>query len=107
MRWKFESRLACPAGVFRLKKGGLVLRPTTYKLKYKRRQGLQRTYDITVTVVQYESGVFRYQSWVHFAREFKGNGLVYPLSARTPELAAAEARARIEGHIETLAGLKE
>jgi hypothetical protein len=84
-----------------------VLRPKTFKLKYTRQQGLQRTYDVTVTVVQYESGIFRYQSWVHFAREFKGNGLVFPLCARTPELAAAEAKARIESHIETLAGLHE
>jgi len=94
------------AGVF-LTEGGPLLRPQTYKLKYTRQQGLHRTYDVTVTVVQYESGVFRYQSWVHCGREFKGNGLVYPLSARTPEQAAAEARARIEGSIETLAGLEE
>lgn len=60
-----------------------------------------------VTIVQFESGVFKYQSWVHFAHQFKGTGLVYPLTASTPESAAFEARARIQANIEALAGVLE
>ncbi|WP_250487780.1 hypothetical protein [Caballeronia sp. GaOx3] len=84
-----------------------MLRPTCYRLKYTRRQGLRRTYDVMLTVVQFDSGIFKYQSWVHFAHEFKGNGLVYPLVAKPPESAAAEAQTRIEASIEALVGLDE
>jgi hypothetical protein len=82
-----------------------VLRPWSYRLKSTRRQGLRRTYDVMLTIVQSESGIFKYQSWVHFSHEFMGNGLVYSLTARTPESAAAEAQTRIETNIETLSGL--
>jgi hypothetical protein len=44
---------------------------------------------------------------VHFAHEFKGNGLVFPLVAKTSAEASAEARAPIEDHIENLVGLDE
>ena len=84
-----------------------MLRPTCYRLKYTRRQGLRRTYDVMFTVVRFDSGIFEYQSWVHFAHEFKGNRLVYPLIAKTPESAAAEAQTRIEASNEALVGLSE
>jgi hypothetical protein len=51
--------------------------------------------------------VFSYESWVHFAHEFKGNGLVFPLVARTADEASAEARERVEDNIENLAGVAE
>jgi hypothetical protein len=35
-----------------------MLRPQVYKFQYSRRQGLQRTYDVMLNVVQLESGVF-------------------------------------------------
>ena len=84
-----------------------MLRPTCYRLKYTRRQGLRRTYDVMFTVVRFDSGIFEYQSWVHFAHEFKGNGLVFPLTAKTAADAEAEARRRIEDNIENLAGVAE
>ncbi|SAK91166.1 hypothetical protein AWB83_05181 [Caballeronia ptereochthonis] len=84
-----------------------MLHSDIYKFQYRRQRGLQRIYDVTINVVQLESGVFAYESWVHFAHEFKGNGLVFPLVAKTPEQAADEARARIEDHIENLVGLDE
>jgi hypothetical protein len=84
-----------------------MLNPQVYKFQYSRRQGLQRTYDVTLNVVQWESEVFSYESWVHFAHDFKGNGLVFPLVARTADEAAAEARGRVEDNIEHLAGVAE
>jgi hypothetical protein len=84
-----------------------MLRPQLYRFQYTRRQGLRRTYDVMLSVVHRESGVFAHESWVHFAHEFKGNGLVFPLISRTLLEAAAEARARIEDNIEHLAGVNE
>jgi hypothetical protein len=78
-----------------------------YRFVYTRSQGLKRTYDVTLNVVRLDSGVFQYQAWVHFAGVFKGNGLVFPLASLTADDAAAEARARIEGDIEELAGVAE
>ena len=51
--------------------------------------------------------MFSYESWVHFAHEFKGNGLVFPLVAKTTTHAEVEARERIEDNIENLAGVAE
>ncbi|TCK35130.1 hypothetical protein B0G84_7095 [Paraburkholderia sp. BL8N3] len=84
-----------------------MLHPEVYKFQYTRKLGQQRTYDVMLNVVQLESGVFAYESWVHFAHEFKGNGLVFPLVAQTQADAAAEARGRIEDNIENLAGVDE
>jgi hypothetical protein len=84
-----------------------MLHPEIYKFQYTRGQGQQRTYDVVLNVVQLESGIFAYESWVHFAHEFKGNGLVFPLIARTAADAEAEARGRIEDNIENLAGVAE
>ncbi|MDB5784057.1 hypothetical protein [Caballeronia mineralivorans] len=84
-----------------------MLHPQVYKFQYTRRQGLERTYDVMLNVVQWECGVFSYESWVHYAHQFKGNGLVFPLAARTADDAAAEALARIEDSIENLAGVAE
>ncbi|MGF6545704.1 hypothetical protein [Paraburkholderia youngii] len=78
-----------------------------YKFRYTRRQGLQRTYDVVLNIHQLESGVCSYAAWVHFAGAFKGNGLVFPLIAKTTQEAAVEARARIENDIEELAGIAE
>jgi hypothetical protein len=68
---------------------------------------MQRTYNVTINLVRRDSGVYAYNSWVHHAGMFKGNGLAFPLVSRTTEQAAAEARARIEGHIENLLGVNE
>ncbi|TDN63113.1 hypothetical protein [Paraburkholderia sp. BL10I2N1] len=84
-----------------------MLHSETYKFQYTRQQGRQRTYDVVLNIVQRDSGVFAYESWVHFAHEFKGNGLVFPLNAKTATDAAAEARGRIEDEIEHLAGVAE
>jgi hypothetical protein len=84
-----------------------MLHPEVYKFQYTRRQGQRRTYDVVLNVVQFESGVFAYEAWVHFAHEFKGNGLVFPLIATTAADAAAEARGRIEDNIENLGGVAE
>ncbi|CAE6955889.1 hypothetical protein [Paraburkholderia domus] len=81
--------------------------PEVYKFQCTRRQGQQRTYDVVLNIVQRDSGVFAYASWVHFAHEFKGNGLVFPLIAKTAADAEAEARGRIEDNIENLAGVTE
>ncbi|MGF6637953.1 hypothetical protein OKW38_000052 [Paraburkholderia sp. MM5496-R1] len=78
-----------------------------YKFQYVRRQGLQRTYDVVLNICRLESGVCSYVAWVHFAGEFKGNGLIFPLIAKTTEEAAVEARGRIENDIEDLAGIAE
>jgi hypothetical protein len=78
-----------------------------YKFQYARRQGLQRTYDVVLNVARLDSGVFSYVAWVHFAGAFKGNGLNFPLIANTTEVAAVEARGRIESDIEDLAGIAE
>jgi hypothetical protein len=84
-----------------------MLKSEVYKFHYTRRQGRQLTYDVTINVVQWESGVFAYESWVHQAGQFKGNGLVFPLSSKTPTDAANEARTRVESNIEELAGVTE
>lgn len=68
---------------------------------------MQRTYDVTVNLVCRDSGVFAYEAWVHYAGIFKGNGLVFPLVSKAAAQAAAEARARIEDHIEHLLGVAE
>ena len=78
-----------------------------YRFPYTRSAGMKRTYDVTVNLVRRDSGVFAYEAWVHHAGIFKGNGLVFPLVSRTTEQAAAEARARIEDHIEDLLGVLE
>ncbi|MBP0590294.1 hypothetical protein J8I87_11345 [Paraburkholderia sp. LEh10] len=78
-----------------------------YKFPYTRAAGMKRTYDVTVNLVRRDSGVFAYEAWVHCAGKFKGNGLVFPLVSQTTALAAAEARARIEDHIECLLGVEE
>ncbi|MGF6408639.1 hypothetical protein [Paraburkholderia sp. RAU2J] len=84
-----------------------MLHSEVYKFQYTRQQGLRRTYDVVLNVAHSESGVFAYESWVHFNHEFKGNGLVFPLIARTGADAEAEARGRIEDNIEHLAGVAE
>ncbi|WP_027802364.1 hypothetical protein [Paraburkholderia dilworthii] len=78
-----------------------------YKFQYARRQGLQRTYDVVLNICRLESGVCSYAAWVHFAGAFKGNGLIFPLIAKTTEEAAVEARGRIENDIEDLTGIAE
>jgi hypothetical protein len=77
------------------------------KFQYTRRQGQWRTYAVVVNVGHWPSVVFACESWVHFAHDFIGNGLVFPLTARTATDAAAEARRRIEDNIENLAGVAE
>jgi hypothetical protein len=84
-----------------------MLHPEIYEFQYTRRQGQQRTYDVMLNVVQLESGVFAYESWVHFDHEFKGNGLVFPLVATTAVDAEVEARGRVEDNIENLGGVVE
>jgi hypothetical protein len=84
-----------------------MIKSEVYRFAYTRSQGFKRTYDVTVNVARLDSGVFQYQAWVHFAGVFKGNGLVFPLASVNAEDAAAEARTRIEGDIEHLAGVAE
>ena len=78
-----------------------------YKFQYIRRQGLQRTYDVMLNVVQWETGICAYEAWVHYAGTFKGSGLAYPLRASSVAEAATESRDRIENNIEDLAGVAE
>jgi hypothetical protein len=78
-----------------------------YKFQYTRRQGLQRTYDVVLNIARLDSGIFSYAAWVHFAGAFKGNGLVFPLIAKTTDEAVVEARGRIEDDIEDLAEIAE
>ncbi|BDC45078.1 hypothetical protein [Paraburkholderia terrae] len=78
-----------------------------YRFPYTRTGGMHRTYDVTINLVCRDSGVFAYEAWVHHGGKFKGNGLVFPLVSRTTAQAAAEARARIEDHIENLLGVEE
>ncbi|TCK33644.1 hypothetical protein B0G84_7929 [Paraburkholderia sp. BL8N3] len=82
-------------------------RPDISKFQYTRTCGEHRTYDVTLNVVQLDSGVCTYTGWVHFQHEFKGTGLVMPLVSNTREGAMSEARRRIERDIEDLAGIVE
>ncbi|MGT2477610.1 hypothetical protein [Paraburkholderia terrae] len=84
-----------------------MIHSSIYKFPYTRTEGMQRTYDVTVNLARLESGVFAYEAWVHYTGVFKGNGLVFPLVSQTAVQAAAEARARVEDHIENLLGVAE
>jgi hypothetical protein len=79
----------------------------TYKFQCTRQRGEQRTYDVVLTIAQFDSGAFAYKAWVHCAPNFKGNGLTFPLTAHARVDAENEARGRIERDIEELAGVKE
>jgi hypothetical protein len=70
-------------------------------------RGKRRTYDVTLNVVQKDSGVCVYAAWVQFQHDFKGSGLILPLIANTRDGATKEARLRIEKDIEDLAGIAE
>jgi hypothetical protein len=88
-------------------KGNEMYRPEISKFQYTRTRGKHRTYDVTLNVVQKDSGVCVYVGWVQFQHDFKGSGLVLPLIANTRYGATREARLRIEKDIEDLAGIVE
>jgi hypothetical protein len=77
------------------------------RFQYTRSNGKRRTYDVTLNVVQKESGVCAYAAWVQFEAQFKGTGLILPLVASTRDSATREARIRIEKNIENLIGVVE
>ena len=82
-------------------------RPEITKFQYTRTCGKHRTYDVTLNVVQKDSGVCVYAGWVQFKHDLKGRGFVLPLIANTRDGATKEARSRIEKDIEDLAGIVE
>jgi hypothetical protein len=100
----FLGRLASRSGKQEM---ASMTHPEIYRFRYTRTGGMHRTYDVTINLVCRDSGVFAYEAWVHHGGKFKGNGLVFPLVSRTKAQAAAEARARIEDHIENLLGVAE
>ncbi|MFM0738811.1 hypothetical protein PQQ51_16340 [Paraburkholderia xenovorans] len=77
------------------------------RFQYTRTHGECRTYDITLNVLQKESGVCTYAAWVQYGAEFKGSGLMLPLVASSREAAEREARVRIQKDIENLVGVVE
>ena len=81
--------------------------PELSRFQYTRKHGKCRTYDVTLNVVQKESGVCAYAAWVKFGAEFKGSGLMLPLIARTHDDAVQEARIRIQKDIDHLIGIVE
>ena len=82
-------------------------KPLLSRFQYTRKYGKQRTYNVTVNLVQKASGVCAYAAWVHFEAEFKGSGLMLPLVANTPDAAVREARMRIQKDIDDLVGIVE
>ncbi|MGF6773680.1 hypothetical protein P3T18_006194 [Paraburkholderia sp. GAS199] len=82
-------------------------RPVLSRFQYTRTNGKRRTYDVTLNVVQKDSGVCSYAAWVQYGAQFKGSGLMLPLVASTPERAVQEARIRIQKDIENLVGVEE
>jgi hypothetical protein len=82
-------------------------KPVLSRFQYTRQHGKQRTYDITVNLVQKASGVCTYAAWVHYQAEFKGSGLMLPLVANTPDAAVREARMRVQQDIDNLIGIVE
>jgi hypothetical protein len=82
-------------------------KPVLRRFQYTRRHGKRRTYDVTLNLVQKDSGVCTYAAWVHFEAEFKGSGLMLPLVANTPDAAVREAQMRIQEDIDNLIGIVE
>jgi hypothetical protein len=82
-------------------------KPELARFQYIRKHGKRRTYDVTLNVVQKDSGVCAYAAWVQFEAEFKGTGLMLPLVASTRDDAIKEARTRLEEDIENLVGIVE
>jgi hypothetical protein len=85
----------------------LMVKPTLSRFQYTRQHGKRRTYDVTLNVVQKDSGVCAYAAWVQFGAEFKGSGLMLPPVANTRDSAVQEARIRIQKDIENLVGIVE
>jgi hypothetical protein len=81
--------------------------PVLSRFQYTRKHGKQRTYDVTVNLVQKASGVCAYAAWVQFEAEFKGSGLMLPLVASTRDAAVREAQTRIQEDIDNLVGIVE
>lgn len=77
------------------------------RFQYTRKHGKRRTYDVTLNVVQKDSGVCAYAAWVQYEAVFKGTGLILPLVASTRDNAIKEARVRVEKDIENLLGVVE
>jgi hypothetical protein len=73
----------------------------------RKHQSQRRTYNVTLNVVQKDSGVCAYAAWVQFGAEFKGSGLMLPLVAATRDDAVQEARIRIQKDIDNLVGVVE
>jgi hypothetical protein len=71
-------------------------KPELSRFQYTRKHGQRRTYNVTLNVVQKDSGVCAYAAWVQFGAEFKGSGLMLPLVAATRDDAVQEARIRIQ-----------
>jgi hypothetical protein len=88
-------------------KGDVMVKPVLSRFQYTRKHGKQRTYDVTVNLVQKASGVCSYAAWVHFESRFKGSGLMLPLVASTRDAAVQEAKKRIQEDIENLIGIDE
>lgn len=84
-----------------------MFKPVLSRFQYTRRHGKQRTYDVTVNMVQKASGVCSYAAWVHFDAQFKGSGLMLPLVANTRDAAVLEATKRIQKDIDNLVGIEE
>jgi hypothetical protein len=84
-----------------------MVRPVLSRFQYTRKHGKQRTYDVTVNLVQKASGVCSYAAWVHFESQFKGSGLMLPLVANTRDAAVQEARKRVQQDIDNLVGIVE
>jgi hypothetical protein len=82
-------------------------KPELSRFQYTRKHGKRRTYNVTLNVVQKDSGVCAYAAWVQFEAEFKGSGLMLPLVASTRDDAMQEARIRIEKDIDNLVGIVE
>lgn len=82
-------------------------KPELNRFQYTRQHGKRRTYDVTLKVVQKDSGVCAYAAWVQFEAEYKGSGLLLPLVARTHDGAVQEARIRIQKDIDNLIGVVE
>ncbi|MGA7780630.1 MAG: hypothetical protein WCA85_23415 [Paraburkholderia sp.] len=82
-------------------------KPVLNRFRYTRKHGMQRTYDVTVNLVQKASGVCAYAAWVHFEAQFKGSGFMLPFVANSRDAAVREAQMRIEKDIEDLVGVVE
>jgi hypothetical protein len=86
--------------------GTLMYKPELGRFQYTR-HGKRRTYNVTLNVVQKDSGVCAYATWVQFGAEFKGSGLMLPFVAATRDDAVQEARIRIQKDIDNLVGVVE